>query len=262
MCRLLALASSEPVDALAWLGALRRAAEYDPLLERLAGTAEHGDGWGLAALAGGRLIHYRSPTPIWSDPLVETLATSISSPVALVAHARKASTGMPLGVGAAHPFALHLGNGGVVFVAQNGGVDIGRTLELFGPVASPSNVDSFVYAAALARLLEESGSLKRALIELHRGLERGGAVRGMANTVALLVERRGELWEAEIGVVRHVVREQLLEYGEIYLLERDGLAAAVSSTLRWILEEEMEPVGRNTVLTAALGDPRFERSAL
>lgn len=262
MCRLLAIASSEPVDALAWIDALRRVAERDPLLESLTGVAEHGDGWGLAALTAGRILHYRSPTPIWLDPLLEAVVATISFPMALVAHARKASRGMPHGVGATHPFALHLRNGGVLFVAQNGGVSIDKLLELFGPVASLSNVDSFVYAAALVKLLEECGELGRALVELHRGLEEGGAVRGMANTAALLVVRRDGEWVAEVGVARHIIDYRLREYGEIYLVERDGLVAAASSTLRWKLREEASPLGRNAVLTAQPGSSRFERRPL
>lgn len=262
MCRLFALASSEPVEVLTWLDALRKAAERDPLFPNPRGCTSHGDGWGLAALAADRLIHYRSPLPIWSDPLLEAAAAAITFPVALVAHARKASLGMPLGVGAAHPFALHLKSGGILFVAQNGSVDIVRTLELFGPVASPDNVDSFIYAAALARLLDEQGELGRALLELHRELQRVGAVRGMANTAALLVERENEEWSAEIGVVRHVIDSQRLKYGELYVVEREGLIAAASSTLRWMLKEEANSLNGNAVLTGAPGSSMFERTPL
>lgn len=263
MCRLFALASAEAFDPLAWLDALRAAARHDPLLERLAGTPRHGDGWGIAALSAGRLIHYRSPTPIWTDPLLEDIAATLSPPAAIVAHARRAST-PPLGVGAAHPYVLHLRDGGLLFVAQNGGVHIGKTLELAGPVASPDNVDSFVYAAALAKYVEGFKELKAALAKLHRELERSEAVRRMANTVALLVKRGLDEWTAEIGVVRHTVDRGLGEYGELYVTERENFLAAISSSLKRAMKENLwlEPLGENAVLTAKPGDFKFERTPL
>jgi len=264
VCRLFAIAASSAFDPLLWLDALRRAAEHDPFLEKLGREPRHGDGWGVAALAADRILYYKSATPIWTDPLLESVAAAISFPAAVVAHARKASAGMPLGVGAAHPYALSLSDGSALFVAQNGGVDVEALARLLGRSLPPGNVDTFVYSLALSSHLEQYGELRDALTELHAQLERMGAVRGMANTAVLLVRRLGAGWTAEVGVVRHVTDPALREYGEIYVVEREGFVAASSITLRRTLREElwMEPVGENAVLTARPGYPKFERSAL
>ncbi len=262
MCRMVALAARGDFDARVWLRALAEAASNDPLLQKLSSRdASHNDGWGLAALTGNRLLHYRSAAPIWEDAALETLASLLAAPVVLIAHARKASRGTPRGVGAAHPFPLDTGDGGVLFVAQNGGVAVE---ELAGMVkAKPllDSVDSFVYSVALAERLE-GASLGEALAELHRGLEERGAVRGMANTFALLVKREGGEWKAELGVVRHVVRRELEEYGEVFLLDAPGLFAAASSTVALRLRLEMRPLGENSVVTLDPGDWRVTRVPL
>ena len=261
MCRMVALAVRGDFDARAWLRALAEAASDDPYLRKLSRDATHGDGWGLAALSGNRLLHYRSATPIWEDGALDVLAGLLSAPLVAVVHARKASRGMPLGVGAAHPFPLDTGDGGMLFVAQNGGVAVE---ELAGMVeAKPllDSVDSFVYSVALAERLE-GASLGEALAELHRELEERGAVRGMANTFALLVKRGGGGWKAELGVVRHVVRRELEEYGEVFLLDAPGLFAAASSTVALRLRLEMRPLGENSVVTLDPGGWRVTRVPL
>ena len=261
MCRLFALAALEAVNVMEWLKALKWAAERDPLLEKLTGSPQHGDGWGLAALSADRLIHYRSPVPIWADPLLEVVASTLSFPVAVVAHARKASAGMPLGAAAAHPFAVPLRDGSVLFVSQNGALDVERLLKAVGPVASPDNVDSFIYSLALARYVEGKGDLGAALAELHSDLEGAGCVKGMANTAALLVRRSGGELRAEVGAVRHVVSDRLRAYGELYVVEGERFVAAFSSTLARTLPTDVwgEPLGENVALCAELGASRFRR---
>lgn len=263
MCRMVAVASARALNARLWLRSLAEAAANDPLLQKLSGELSHGDGWGLAALSGDRLLHYRTARPMWEDGLLDALAAAIEAPLALVAHARKASKGTPLGVGAAHPFPLDTRSGGVLFVAQNGGVDVERVAPTIRGKPALDSVDSFVYAVALAEQLE-GASLGEALVELHRRLEELGAVKGMANTFALLVEREGGSWRAELGVVRHVVRERLAEYGELFVASGPGFFAAVSSTVagKLPIEIEVEPLGRNEVLTFELESGRLARHPL
>jgi len=262
MCRMVALAAKGSFDARTWLRALAEAALDDPFLRELSrSNVSHDDGWGLAALSGDRLLHYRSATPIWRDGALDALAGLLAAPVALVAHARKASRGMPRGVGAAHPFSLDTRDGGVLFVAQNGGVAVDKLAGAIRAKPLPDSVDSFIYSVALAERLE-GASLGKALAELHRELEELGAVGGMANTFALLVKREGGTWRAKLGVVRHVVREDLREYGEIFVLSAPDAFAAASSTVALKLRLRMEPLGGNAVLTLDPGSWRLTRSPL
>lgn len=256
MCRMVALAVRGDFDARAWLRALAEAASNDPLLQKLSSRdASHNDGWGLAALTGNRLLHYRSAAPIWEDAALETLASLLAAPVVLIAHARKASRGTPLGVGAAHPFPLDTRDGGVLFVAQNGGVAVDKLAGLIEEKPLLDSVDSFVYSVALAERLGRA-SLGEALAELHRDLEKLGAIKGIANTLVLLVKREQGAWKAELAVVRHIVKESLREYGEIFVTDRSGFFAAVSSTLVLNLQARMDPIRENLVIVI---DPESER---
>jgi len=258
MCRMVALSARGSFDARPWLRALAEAAFDDPLLRELSrGDASHSDGWGLAALSGDRLLHYRSAAPIWVDGALDALAGLLAAPVALVAHARKASAGTPLGVGAAHPFPLDTRDGGVLFVAQNGGVAVIKLAGLIEEKPLLDSVDTFVYSVALAERLKRAG-LAEVLAELHRDLEKLGAIRGMANTFVLLVKRERGSWKAELAVVRHIVRESLREYGEVFVANRPGFFAAVSSTLALKLQTGMDPIRENSVIAI---DPESERSA-
>lgn len=254
MCRLLALAGSG-FAAQTWLDTLKRVARRDPVLESLGRRdPSHGDGWGLAALLGSgaagqaALLHYRSSQPIWEDGALEPLASFVRAPALLVAHARRASEGMPRGVGAAHPFALHMSDGGSLFVAQNGEVAVERIPAVPDSAKGGGLVDSFVYALALAKLLEGGHDLLEALSELHRDLARRGGVRRMANTAALLVRRVGSQWSAQLGVVRHLADSGVERYGELYVYRGGGFTAVVSSSLAVAMDGlDWEAVGGNAV---------------
>lgn len=261
MCRFFALAARELFDVKEWFTALRKAAQSDPTMPKGWLGASHKDGWGIAAFTQNSLILYKSPSGIWNDCMVNVIAENLKPPMAVVAHARKASKGMPLGVGAAHPFALHLRNGGILFVAQNGGVDIEKTLELCKNKPDVNNVDSFVYSVALAEIVEEKG-LKNALVELHKELENRGAIPHMANTATLLVEKRESSWSVELGLVRHVLDETLLEYGELYWLRDDNFFTVASSALARVLSDrfKMKPIERNEVIIVKTDDISYERS--
>ncbi|MCS7104892.1 MAG: class II glutamine amidotransferase [Thermofilaceae archaeon] len=257
------MAARELYDAKEWFTALRKAAQNDPTMPKGRSEASHKDGWGTAAFTQNRLIFYKSPSCIWNDCMANVIAENLKPPMAVVAHARKASKGMPLGVGAAHPFALHLRSGEILFVAQNGGVNIEKTQELCKKKPGDNNVDSFVYSVALAEIVEEKG-LKDALTELHRELENREAIRHMANTASLLVEKRESSWSFELGVVRHVLDETLLEYGELYWLRDDNLFAVASSTLARLLGDrfKMKPMERNEVIVVKAEDLSYECSPL
>jgi len=270
LCRLLALAGLgfAPRE---WLAALRDVARRDPALEREgAENPSHGDGWGLAAFSRGgggplegeaSIFHYRSSLPAWEDSKLELAAELVSAPALLIAHVRRASRGTPLGVGAAHPFALHVGrDGGALFVAQNGEVAVEKVPGVAGRVKPGEVVDTFAYAVALADLVEEGGDLFSALSELHRALTSSGGVKRMANTAALLVRREGSRWSAQLGVVRHIADESAERYGELYLHRGEGFTAVASSSLAERMSGLLwEPFRRNAVYVLELsGSGRVE----
>jgi len=262
VCRMIALSAGGISDINFWLHALAEAASNDPFLQKLSGyDALHNNGWGLAALSGNRLLHYRSATPMWEDNALDALAGLLEAPVVLVAHARKASVGTPLGVGAAHPFPLDTRDGGVLFVAQNGGVAVDKLAGLIEEKPLLDSVDTFVYSVALAERLKRA-SLVEALAELHKDLEKLGAIRGMANTFVLLVKRKQGSWKAELAVVRHIVKESLREYGEVFVTNRPGFFAAVSSTLVLKLQSGMDPIRENSVIIIDPESERFTRLPL
>ncbi len=68
-----------------YIDALVKSSERDPILFKRKGVWSHDDGWGFFDL--GRLIHYRSPKPIFQDNL-ELLMMSKGP---LLIHSRKAS---------------------------------------------------------------------------------------------------------------------------------------------------------------------------
>jgi predicted glutamine amidotransferase len=256
MCRLLALVAREDAQPGRFLEALKSAAKRDRYLP-LGGS--HRDGWGLAAVSleeasGGELLLYKSGRPMWEDSNVSVLQQLLKSPLAMIAHARKASSGMPRGVGAAHPFAVNLGDGGLLLVAQNGTVSVDGLLGMIKRKVEPGNVDSYLYAVALAAALEE----------LHRELEKRRAVMRMANTVVLLLRRRGNGWSAEVGVVKHVVDEGLSRYGELHVLSSPGLFAAASITVAENLRGglQLEPLEGNSVLVVDAGSLEVRLSPL
>jgi predicted glutamine amidotransferase len=266
MCRLLALVAREDAQPGRFLEALKSAAEHDPYLPS---GGSHRDGWGLAAVSleeasGGELLLYKSGRPMWEDSNVSVLQQLLRSPLAMIAHVRKASSGMPRGVGAAHPFAVNLGDGGLLVVAQNGTISVDGLLRMIKRKVEPGNVDSYLYAVALAERLEEAGDLAVALEELHGELEEQRAVIRMANTVVLLLRRTGNGWSAEVGVVKHVVDRGAARYGELYVLRSQGLFAAASITVAENLRGglQLEPLEGNSVLVVDAGSLEVRLSPL
>jgi len=257
VCRLLALLAKEDLHLDLFLSALKSAAKHDRHLDS---GGSHGDGWGIAAVSGSGLLLYKSGKPMWEDVAVNTLQQLLRSPLAMIAHARRVSFGMPRGVGAAHPFPVNLGDGGLLVVAQNGVLNVNRLLKVIERKMSPGNVDSYLYSVALAERLERTGSLAAALESLHRELEEEQVVTKMANTVVLLLRRAddsrsaqvraGNSWGAQVGVVKHVVDEGSAVYGELYKLESPGFFVAASITVAENLGGELplEPLEGNAVI--------------
>ncbi|AFA38301.1 putative glutamine amidotransferase [Pyrobaculum oguniense TE7] len=122
--------------------ALKFAARYDPYAP--SEKKQHGDGWGFVAATRLSFMYYKSAAPAWDDPIPVPMWEAV------LAHARAASIGEPLGAEHAHPYAVHLPNGGIIFVAHNGSVD---KYSLAAEVGIDPNrhTDSYVLALYLAR---------------------------------------------------------------------------------------------------------------
>jgi glutamine amidotransferase len=203
VCRL--YASRGPVDL---CRALKLAARYDPYSpdpER-----RHGDGWGFAVVQGPRVFYYRSSIPAWEDP------TCIPAGDVVLAHARDASEGEPVGVLHAHPYMVHADDGRTLFVAHNGSVDK-RALAPLAGVGSPElHTDSFVLALFLARRWHAP---ERAIEEALK------YVKSALNLVVL------ELPGARVHVHAYYKDSQNRKYYALYLARGGGAVAVMSSTL-------------------------------
>ena len=262
MCRLLALASVRGISPVEWFDALAEGSRRDYLAEEYYGFKSHDEGWGYAlALINSdlRLLHYRTSVPMWEDRARLLPSELAQSPFALIAHTRKSSKGMPRGGLAAHPYSVSLGNGGVVYVAQNGGIDREASASLLKRCVDVGRVvDSYIYALLLAERLEEM-SMVDALENLQYELAELGALRRITNTIALYVEPSDAGSRVELGVVRSItsLREEVIRYGELYAHFDDRGIVVASSTIAGValkqgLSPKLSPLARNLVLTASL----------
>ena len=103
MCRMIAYASLEPVDASPYLGHLARFCERGNLVagwEKHAG-GNHPDGWGIAWRRGDEIRCVRSGKPAASDPLLRELRVRTDR---FIGHVRFASNPETVHAGNSHPF--------------------------------------------------------------------------------------------------------------------------------------------------------------
>ncbi|MEM3138378.1 MAG: hypothetical protein QW760_07660 [Thermofilaceae archaeon] len=233
-------------------------AKYDHLAKY-----SHSDGWGLAAVSGSSVLFYKTAEKIWCDQSTKTLVEQLTPPLAAIFHVRKASKDMPLGTAAAHPYPINLSNNGILFVAQNGRIAM-DVLECMLSRKLEGVVDSYAYALALAKRLEESYDLVKAVASLHNELEAANAIR-MANTLALLVKPHSQV-SCNMIVVRHVVDPSLLEYGELYYASDNNFFLAVSSSVAKLAEEtpqcDLEPIKNNAILHLDLSNFQLTLASL
>jgi len=114
MCRMIAYASTEPMDAAPYLGHLARFCECGNLVagwERHEG-GNHPDGWGIAYREDGEIRCVRSGKPAASDPLLAQLRVRTDR---FIGHVRFASNPDTVHAGNSHPFLA-----GGIALAHNG----------------------------------------------------------------------------------------------------------------------------------------------
>jgi len=200
VCRL--YISKGPIDL---SHALKLAARYDPYMPHE--KKKHGDGWGFVAASNAGFIYYKSGLPAWEDP------TAVVMKDVVLAHARAASPGEPLGPTHAHPYMVYTPDGRILFMAHNGSVDKTAMAAELG--IDPSHYsDSYVLALFLAKRWDApQEAFKEALQFVKTALN-----------VAVL-----ELPDLTAHVYTYYRGPR--EYYALYLIETGGAKAVVSSTL-------------------------------
>ncbi len=208
MCRMFAYVGSSRKDMGRLYSALKEAARCDNTLKGMEGMS-HDDGWGCVILNGGRLVHYRSIKPVYSDGAFAM--PEIDGTTYAIFHARKASNSSPKGLAIfSHPFVA-VTESAVLFMAHNGGL---QSSEI--PV---NTVDSEL---ALKKIVE-AGSLTGAKAALEQ-------VTGSAlNLLLLSVEREGDA--ARMEYLNHWNGEERSSYYRMYYADMEGGRAVFSSTM-------------------------------
>jgi predicted glutamine amidotransferase len=217
VCRL--YISKGPIDL---SHALKLAARHDPYMP--SEKKQHGDGWGFAAASRAGFMHYKSGIPAWEDP------TAVPLREVVLAHARAASPGEPLGPAHAHPYMVYTPDGRILFVAHNGSVDKKAMAAEVG--VDPSlYTDSYVLALFLARRWEAP---QRAFEDSLRYVK-------TALNVAVL-----ELPSLTAHVYTYYRGPR--EYYALYLIEEGEAKAVASSTLLRHLEARGRELENGTYL--------------
>lgn len=159
--------------------------------EMRGGGVVNADGFGLAWWVEGKMLRYRSVSPMWSDPAVPEMLAHLASG-SVVAAVRSATEGMPIERSATAPLVAH----GWAF-SHNGVV-----------VGWPTSVDALVGDVPASELLAlesptDSVTLWMLLRRALRGAQPGSALAALVTAVAaaapgsrlnLLLSNGQELW--------------------------------------------------------------------
>ncbi len=126
MCRILTglIEEADPGIISRFLDSLIDASRSDPLNN----GKPHPHGWGYILIGKG-IYEYRSGLPIYSDTrAVEELRNKITNaPNIFIIHTRRKSPGTPIGSQHSHPYHYELENGIDMWIAFNGGIEVGDT---------------------------------------------------------------------------------------------------------------------------------------
>ncbi len=140
MCRMIAFASPEPVEAGPYLAGLADFCRRGNLLERWERRpgGNHPDGWGIAYRSGGEIRGMRSGRPAAEDPLLREVRIRTDR---FIGHVRYAANPATVNAANAHPFILQ-----GIALAHNG-----TFRGKIGEEASARNVsDTLVFLELLA----------------------------------------------------------------------------------------------------------------
>lgn len=123
MCELLALSSKEPLDASNWL---------EPFSLRGGVLGPEKDGWGVAYFFGEAAAIFRQPESAAVSPCLRHLRGQNVLSKLFLAHIRRATDHIPVGLVNTHPFDRELGGHHFVF-AHHGNVVPIKSLPEFAP---------------------------------------------------------------------------------------------------------------------------------
>jgi predicted glutamine amidotransferase len=103
MCRMIAYASAQPLDAAPFIGQLARFCECGNLVAgwKKHDGGNHPDGWGIAWRQGDEILCVRRGKPAASDPLLPSLRVRTGR---FIGHVRFASNPETVHAGNSHPF--------------------------------------------------------------------------------------------------------------------------------------------------------------
>ena len=193
--------------------ALKKAAEHDPIAERLGvGFKRHGDGWGYV-IAGddGSLYHYRTSRAIYED-LHEV--PKITGNFSAIFHVRKASDNTTIRPSFSHPL-LEDNERELIFFAHNGSIKK-------EPLAKELGFDGVAIDSELAaKLFARDG------IKCMRLLEKN--TESALNLLIMRIDRK--TGKVKINYKNYYVKKDRSEFYDLYYKKLDNGRAVYSSTL-------------------------------
>ena len=247
MCRLLGFKTKTTRLLEKPLYYLLRASRYDPLIPGSPGGHNHG--WGIAFYNSNNLFYYRSGNPMYTEPKMVELITSMSGSGHGIVHIRRAGPNEPLGLVHAHPYVAQV-NDTILFLAHNGGLFKEKLAGIVGYRGNLDKItDTFLYFKLLISKVSETshGDIVEGIISTVEELvtrdlvkvkdARGRIKDSTLNSLILVVGNDGsrvfalEDWE-------HISDERRREYYAIYYSRYSDIIVAASSTIhKWLISE-------------------------
>lgn len=200
---------------------------YDPY--KPGRNKRHGDGWGIIGfnLNPQKLLYYKSDQPLYQEPnlLKKVIEGFIIGDHAMIIHARAAGPSLPISAKTSHPFSIELDDGRSLFLAHNGSIDkseIAAELNLKNLTAIYP--DSYFILRLIAR---RGGS------EVFENVIRSIIERNLVKTALnlLLMEIGPKMEEVKILGFSYYVKEADEKYYSMFILEKEGAKAIVSSSI-------------------------------
>ncbi len=244
-----------------------RASRYDPLIPGAPGGHSHG--WGIVLHTYDNILYYRSGNPLYTEPKIIDIITSISGSGLGIAHIRRAGPNEPLGLVHAHPY-MGQANDMLVFLAHNGGLLKNEMAALTGYKGDLDNItDTFLYFNYLLGSLAKNNSMEivdvllsvveelisKELVRVKNA--RGNIVESTLNSLIMLVSNDNvrilvlEDWE-------HLEDNKRREYYAIYYSKYEDLIVASSNTIyKWLLNEKFKPWNPRPLIEKYIGNHKI-----
>ncbi len=251
MCRLLGFKAKSTKLLEKPLYYMLRASRYDPLIPGSPGGHEHG--WGIALYTDNSVFYYRSSNPLYIEPKIIDLITSMGVEGYGIAHIRRAGSNEPLGLTHTHPYMAQI-NDTLVFLAHNGGLLKNNLAKILGYKGDLDKVtDTFLYFKLLIKYInnrigEDLTDIVLGVVEelVTKGLvkvrnAKGRIVDSTLNSLIMFVSNNSarilvlEDWE-------HIEDSKRREYYAIKYSKYSDIVLAASNTIyKWLLMEKFKP---------------------